>query len=816
MRLLDTLTLVVLIWILGEAIETRTKYPENISNSVFPYSEQRNVFTQELILFTVDNGACLERAKRDVIEKFRQESGVKTVRIYRRIRVELRRADQVSYLRDTNLSRPLSGLYPMIVGEVSEKSLSYCVFRYVNIDGTGFILERKLPPDLVRSFDKELLENKTITFMIFKGVWYVYEGKGFYSPLRIGENMQHRGIFSYSGIGQSIHYVFVEEQHREKCIIDNLGSHRKKKSSGEENLENLRQEFIFRRSLLTPADKAGDERMDMDARQVVILREKIEYDLKMELIRYPEKKNVDCNVCVDIFQCPACNLEIFPSESEIEFNSIAIMQQRGFWLEDSVYPGKNLEIGGPFFDKMDIGVYSSHCTGKSDSPEELSRITDHKVNSYSEVGEPEDFGNGEFSEIQRGWEGIQKGLFQTEESEFSKKTPFFHGSAEIPRESVPKMNTPDRKLVINTSKFPKPRSKGFESSAGVFLEVPKASQEPSFPSDLTPPNSITDLSSKEPEFQEFKILEEFSQNETNDLNKRKLKSLPRDWIVRSSSSLLPGDQTLSTSTGTVESKFSDINEKSQSLSTTERSKLEGRSSSSSFSAFGEERSQSEFIKPIEGRLEQFSKHSERKMRAKKAGKIKRASRKFSRSNKSSPKTSEASLKSSHFNLKYLEPFSEPKRRGSEVRAPENSRSSFNKNRNKISRSREKRREGSLKKLRYKRYRNNIIENSGTERLMGKKDGTRGDSPIPIVRINYLNEEKKVGSLLRQEINRIFSQLIPWHAYGSEFIKEFNDEVFWPRGLRPRGMKNEFFSIGLEKIEPHDKRKSRARKMSKSN
>ncbi|KAH8581494.1 uncharacterized protein ELE39_000555 [Cryptosporidium sp. chipmunk genotype I] len=339
-------------------------------NSVFPYSEQRNIFTDRLMLFIVDHFECIEKAKKDIIEKFNNDTKLQSIGLYRRIRIELRKRDDVKFIKEVSKMRPLSGFFPVVVGEVIDNSINYCIYKYVDISmWSGFSYGKKLPQELIKDLDTELLEKNTISVLLFKGIWYIYEGKGYYSPIRIGENMQHIGIFSYSGITSSLHYVFVREEYREKSIIDNLGSHRKKRFEIDENkMEMFREEFIFRRSLISLINKEKDERMDMDARQIVILRDKIEKDLKMEVARNSGKSSLvsqeSCSNCNDIFKCPNCDLDIFPSESDIEFNSLAILQSRGFWYEDTVdISNTKFQINSPFYDKMNLEKYNFYCIG---------------------------------------------------------------------------------------------------------------------------------------------------------------------------------------------------------------------------------------------------------------------------------------------------------------------------------------------------------------------------------------------------------------------------------------------------------------------
>ncbi|KAJ1605044.1 putative signal peptide-containing protein [Cryptosporidium canis] len=358
-------------------------------NSVFPYSEQANVFTGRLMLFAVDQTDCVERAKRDIVGKFKRDSRLGSVGLYRRVRVELRRREDVGYIREVIWMRPSSGLFPVLVGEVSEGLVRDCLFRYLDMDSRypGFSYGRKLPRDLVRDLDRELLEGNTLSFLLLGGVWLVYEGRGYYSPIRIGENMQHYGIFSYSGVIYSLHYIFVREEYREKSIIDDLGSHRKKRADlDEERMERLRQEFIFRRSLLGSTLKEQDERMDMNARQVVILRDKTESDLMLEMAKHGGRSSSsteNCNSCTDIFKCPRCDLEIFPSEEDIQFNSLAILQGRGYWSEDTVSSVASFQITSPFYDKMSEEKYRAHCLG---IPSSNSRGKTEEVGGLSSQG----------------------------------------------------------------------------------------------------------------------------------------------------------------------------------------------------------------------------------------------------------------------------------------------------------------------------------------------------------------------------------------------------------------------------------------------
>ncbi|KAH8738970.1 hypothetical protein FG386_003295 [Cryptosporidium ryanae] len=380
----------------------RTRNKDN--NFAFPYSEQVNIYTQKLMLFTIDNGECLKSAEKDVSLKFDEYKNIDIIGIYRRIRIELRPKEMVLlYIRNTSKITPKSGLYPIVVDELSDSNrhVDENSIIYRDLSETRFKPNYKLPISILNEFDGYMNGGSgRIVFFIYDGIWYVYEGNNYYSPIRIGLNMEHLGIFLYTDIVQSIHYVPVKEVTRERSIIDNLGSDRKKKLDGNASSRNdeeyrvlngLLFEFISRRSLLNYGEKEQDEMIDMYSRQIVILREKIENDLRHERIGRLKQTNnlLDCNDCNDVFKCPNCNIEIFPTQKEIEFNSVYYLQQKGFWLEDMIIRQNYGLFNTTFIDRVGSNNYNKNVdfNGKNSNGGSINSgdysMEKYMLNNYS-------------------------------------------------------------------------------------------------------------------------------------------------------------------------------------------------------------------------------------------------------------------------------------------------------------------------------------------------------------------------------------------------------------------------------------------------
>ncbi|KAH7647291.1 hypothetical protein FG379_002434, partial [Cryptosporidium bovis] len=367
-------------------------------NFVFPYSEQINIYTQKLMIFAINNKECLKTADKDLPIKFDEYKNINIIGIYKRIRVELRSKEKVSlYINNMSEIRPKSDLYPIVVDELSseDNGLGENSTIYRDLSETRFRPNYKLPINILNEFDNYMNSGgNKIIFFIYDGIWYIYEGNNYYSPLRIGSNMEHLGIFLYTNITQSIHYILVKEITREKSIIDNLGYDRKRKLNknnydNEYNiLNNLLFEFISRRSLLNYLEKEQDELNDMYSRQIVILREKIESDLRHENISRLKQNNipVNCNDCTDVFKCPNCNIEIFPTQSDIEFNSVYYLQQKGFWLEDTIINPNYDLFNTTFIDRTDKNINMNENKNRihknsTISESDMSNISDYVENN---------------------------------------------------------------------------------------------------------------------------------------------------------------------------------------------------------------------------------------------------------------------------------------------------------------------------------------------------------------------------------------------------------------------------------------------------
>ncbi|KAL7067203.1 hypothetical protein ACR3K2_23040 [Cryptosporidium serpentis] len=310
------------------------------NNSIFPFTKLTNFYTDEISYMAVNHFQCIKKASMEAHKYIKNNVEVSSIKIYRRVRIVLQ---QKSYAyisgEQLKLLNPLSNMYPMILDEVDNSAQTSCPYRYFIIPNNKFNVDDKLPKDLVREFDNLLLGSGTITIFLHEGIWYIYEGLGYYSPIRLFENLSQKGIFTYSGLKQSIHYIYVTSIDKNSKIIE--GNHK--------DIEVILQEFIFRRSLISIEEKLEDEKLEMKARQRVILRTKIEEDLKRQrLLFYKKLSDLECNNCIDIFQCPQCNKEIFPSEKEVEFHTTAVLTKKGIWDEDIIKPSVSLDIKSPF------------------------------------------------------------------------------------------------------------------------------------------------------------------------------------------------------------------------------------------------------------------------------------------------------------------------------------------------------------------------------------------------------------------------------------------------------------------------------------
>ncbi|EEA06110.1 uncharacterized protein CMU_018670 [Cryptosporidium muris RN66] len=311
------------------------------NSSIFPFTKLTNFYTNEIYYMTVNHFQCIKKASIEAYKYIKNNVEVSSIRIYRRVRITLQ---QKSYAyisgEQLNLLNPLSNMYPMILDEVDNSAQTSCPYRYFIIPNNKFNIDDKLPKDLVREFDDLLLGSGTIAIFIHGGIWYIYEGLGYYSPIRLFENLSQKGIFAYSGLKQSIHYIYVTSIEKNSKIVE----------GNDKDIEVILQEFIFRRSLISIEEKLEDEKLEMKARQRVILRTKIEEDLKRQrLLSYKKLSDLECNSCIDIFQCPQCNKEIFPSENEVEFHTAVILAKKGIWYEDIIKPSVSLNIKSPFY-----------------------------------------------------------------------------------------------------------------------------------------------------------------------------------------------------------------------------------------------------------------------------------------------------------------------------------------------------------------------------------------------------------------------------------------------------------------------------------
>ncbi|OII77475.1 hypothetical protein cand_016350 [Cryptosporidium andersoni] len=311
------------------------------NNSIFPFTKLTNFYTNEIYYMAVNHFQCIKKASIEAHKYIKNNVEVNSIRIYRRVRITLQ---QKSYAyisgEQLKLLNPLSNMYPMVLDEVDNSAQTLCPYRYFIIPNNKFNIDDKLPKDLVREFDDLLLGSGTIAIFIYEGIWYIYEGLGYYSPIRLFENLSQKGIFAYSGLKQSIHYIYVTSIEKNSKIIE----------GNDKDIEVILQEFIFRRSLISIEEKLEDEKLEMKARQRVILRTKIEEDLKRQrLLSYKKLSDLECNNCIDIFQCPQCNKEIFPSENEVEFHTAAILTKKGVWYEDIIKPSVSLNIKSPFY-----------------------------------------------------------------------------------------------------------------------------------------------------------------------------------------------------------------------------------------------------------------------------------------------------------------------------------------------------------------------------------------------------------------------------------------------------------------------------------